>query len=74
VGRTLANNPNFLRISNNHSGLTFADGSLSYFGCPIAQMVQHLQPYIFVRFVRMGTPTASIAQAPVNAGVNLFRD
>ena len=37
VGRTLANKPSFFLILNSPcSGLTFADGSLSNRGCPIA--------------------------------------
>src|SRR3546814_513443 len=74
VGRTLANKPSFLRINNKPcSGRTGAFGSLSYLGSPIAPN-KMASAAIQISWVESGygSPTASIAQAPVIAEVQLI--
>ena len=74
VGLTLANKPNFCLIFNNPcSGLTFAEGSLSKRGCPMApkRTASALAQTSWVSS-GYGSPTASMAAAPVNAGVQLI--
>ena len=70
----MANKPNFLRIFNNPcSGRTFAVGSLSNLGCPIApNKTASEDAQISCVSSGYGSPTASIAAAPVKAGLQLI--
>ena len=69
----LANNPNdFLSFSNPCSGLTLADGSLSYFGCPIepnkmASVAMHNSNVLSGK----GFPVISMAMAPTLASLKM---